>query len=478
MRLLGVTSSNMQSDQGWGKGDGTGPEYDFLAGPVFAIMSISSTLPVGYIVDKRWIGRETFLAISCFIWSVSTVLTGYSQKYWQIVVYRMISAMSTATAQPLCASIVSDFFPSKIKSSAMAIFNFGIYIGFSIAYGIGNWVSQDYSWRYAWFIFGYLGAALSILIYCLPKYKAPPMAKLEEIADIETPKQTMPSKIKSNISRGYGRKRGPPTEVSEADIDFSSTEMTENASNNNSKQSSFQSEIEETDIMEVEQRVTFKSVVAYYVKSPSLIILLIASLYRNCGGYVWGYQANNFLENEKGQSSKQIASWLGWIPAVAGSIGCLLGGALSDRLAAKYGKGSNDTQFIQSTVTIRIWVLVVASLISGPLAAGMLFLNPPYGYWSLFGMYFFSEMWIAITVTIVAELSPSYMKSTLLSIYYFVIAWAGFSPQLVTPIEKLVGYFWAIFILWPGIYASVSILFFAVIFTYKRDLRKTKAMDN
>ena len=473
MWLLAVTGSNMQTDQGWGSGDGTGSEYDFLAGPVFAVMSIISTLPVGYIVDKRWIGRETFLSISCFVWSASTVLTGYSEQYWQIVIYRMVSAMSTATAQPLCASIVSDFFPSKIRTSAMAIFNFGIYIGFSIVYGVGNWVSQEYSWRYAWFIFGYLGGAMSIMIFCLPQHK--PIVDFKEIPDVEKQQNEM------NATRGYGRKRGPQTQASEADIEFSSTELadvgphgTENGASNQS--STFQSE--ETDIIQIEQRVSFKSVIAYYMKTPSLIILLIASLYRNCGGYVWGYQGNNFLENEKGQTSNQIASWLGWIPAVSGSIGCLLGGALSDRLASKYGKGSNDTQFIQSTITIRIWVLVVASLISGPLAAGMLILDPPYGYWSLFCMYFFSEMWIAITVTIVAELSPDYMKSTLLSIYYFVIAWAGFSPQLVTPIEKLVGYFWAIFILWPGIYASVSILFLAVIFTYKRDLRKTRALDH
>lgn len=313
---------------------------------------------------------------------------------------------------------------------------------------------------------------MSILIFCLPKYKEP-IVDFKEIPDVEKQQEKM------NATRGYGRKRGQQTQASEADIDFSSTELADvgpqETENNVSHQSSFQSE--QTDIIEIE-RVSFKSVIAYYMKTPSLIILLIASLYRNCGGYVWGYQANNFLENEKGQSSNQIASWLGWIPAVSGSIGCLLGGALSDRLATKYGKGSNDTQFIQSTITIRIWVLVIASLISGPLAAGTLILDPPYGYWSLFCMYFFSEMWIAITVTIVAELSPAYMKSTLLSIYYFVIAWAGFSPQLVTPIEKLVGYFWAIFILWPGIYSSVAILFLAVIFTYKRDLRKTRALDS
>ena len=407
----------MQTDQRWGPGDGTGAEYDFLAGPVFATMSILCTLPTGYIADKQWISREHFLSLACFIWSGSTILTGYSAVYWQVVITRMISAMTTATAQPLCASIISDFYPSQVLTSAMAIFNFGIYVGFSITYGVGNYVSEQYSWRYAWYLFGAIGIVLSFIIFCLPKYR----------------RATTTPKMQPNGNAVHD------------------------------------SAIEE----HTDKEVDIQSVIKYYMKSPSLIILLIASLYRNCGGYVWGYQANNFLSIEKGQSEQEIAKWMGWIPAVAGSIGVLLGGALSDRLAFKYG---NDG--LSSTVTLRIWILVIASLISGPLAAGSVFLEPPYCYWSLFAMNFFSEMWICITVTIVAELSPSHLKSSLLSVYYFVIAFAGYSPLLVTPIANEVGYFWAIFILWPGIYTSVSLLFFLVIFTYQRDMRKGRAYSD
>eukprot|EP01083_Nonionella_stella_P205655 748713_1 len=224
----------------------------------------------------------------------------------------------------------------------MAIFNFGIYLGFSTAYGIGNYLTEQYSWRYAWYAFGYSGGAIALLIFCLPRYREP-IKPFREISDVDT--MDFP-RVK--------KRRGHKKQVSEADIDFSSNDIMDS---NGTAGSSFESDVDSfTGQLTAQQYVTIKSVIKYYAHSPSLFILLLASLYRNCGGYVWGYQANNFLENEKGQSSKQIASWLGWIPAVAGSMGCLFGGALSDRLATKYGKGSNDTQFIQSTVIIRIWV--------------------------------------------------------------------------------------------------------------------------
>lgn len=264
--------------------------------------------------------------------------------------------------------------------------------------------------------------------------------------------------------------------LSLTDVPFEETDFTE--SHRDHLSSTDRSDSEDTEIEQIQPtaHVSIPSVLGYYMKTPSLILLLIASLYRNSGGYVYGYQANNFLQNEKGQSREDIAAWMGWIPAVSGSIGCLLGGALSDRLATLYGRGENNEQFVRSTVTVRIWVLVFASLIAGPMAAGVLLLDVPYNYWSLFSMYFFSECWIAITTTVVIDLSPEHMKSTLLSVYYTVIAFGGLSPQLVTPLANEVGYFWCIMLLWPVCYGSVSLLFFAVIFTYKRDLQKSRVM--
>ena len=154
------------------------------------------------------------------------VLTGHSDQYWQVVMFRMIIAISTAAAQPLSCSILSDFFPSRmlsvlyrfinnysfsshpeIRASAMAIFNSGIYGGFSIAYGLGNFMTENYSWRWAWYTFGFIGGLISFLTFCLPPFKAS-IHTFPEIPSVET--QTLMARSR------FGRKRRHKQMESEA----------------------------------------------------------------------------------------------------------------------------------------------------------------------------------------------------------------------------------------------------------------------
>ena len=181
-------------------------------------------------------------------------------------------------------------------------------------------------------------------------------------------------------------------------------------------------------------------------------------------------------------------------------MGCFLGGLISDMFALKEVNSPNNSnsnnageptmshgytgmkmtksntinsKSHQNSIIIRLWILVIALILSFPCAAGILILNPPLCYWSYFLMYFVSEMWISVAVTLVLEFAPKHMRNTFLSVYYFTIALAGYAPLAVTPLQMaLNSYFWAIFIMFPFIYGTSAIWFFLVIFTYKRDLQK------
>eukprot|EP00483_Globobulimina_turgida_P007220 UN07234 len=128
---------------------------------------------------------------------------------------------------------------------------------------------------------------------------------------------------------------------------------------------------------------------------------------------------------------------------------------------------------IGNRVLLRICVLVIANLVSSPFAAGVILLQSPYCYLSLFAMYIFSEMWISVSVTLLIEFTPLNMRTHMLSIYYFSMGLAGFAPLFVTFVEEVIGsYKWSMLVLFPGIYGSCSVLFFCLIFTYRRDLNK------
>ena len=96
------------------------------------------------------------------------VLTGYATAYWQVVLCRVALAPLTSMSGPLCLALLSDFFPSQIRASACALWSLAIYIGFSGAYGAGNAVAQALGdWRYAWWLFGFLGVAWAAVVLCI-----------------------------------------------------------------------------------------------------------------------------------------------------------------------------------------------------------------------------------------------------------------------------------------------------------------------
>lgn len=73
---------------------------------------------------------------------------------------------------------------------------------------------------------------------------------------------------------------------------------------------------------------------------------------------------------------------MGWIPLVAGSVGAVFGGVISDRVVKN------------GTARDRLWVLILSQVCAAPFSAGALFLPVPYAYLSLIPGNIIGEMWV------------------------------------------------------------------------------------
>lgn len=82
---------------------------------------------------------------------------------------------------------------------------------------------------------------------------------------------------------------------------------------------------------------------------PGMLTLCIAGGVRNAGGYVWAYNTELFFK-KRGFDGDTINQFMSWIPLVAGSIGAVVGGIISDILVK--GRGPY----------MRIWVLIVSQV--------------------------------------------------------------------------------------------------------------------
>nr|CAH0100929.1 unnamed protein product [Daphnia galeata] len=208
---------------------------------------------------------------------------------------------------------------------------------------------------------------------------------------------------------------------------------------------------------------------------PSLLLLCIASSIRNAAGYVWAYNTQVYFEG-LGQTSIQIGTWMSWIPVVGGSIGVVFGGFISDRVVKRTGPHG------------RIWVLALSQIISSPFAAGVLFLEPPYCYFSLLPNYIIGEMWVGVALAVLVELVPADVRTTAVAAYFFIISNIGGNmPLLVPPVKKAfmnAGFGEVdslrntLYLFFPGEYILGALLFLVSLVVLHRDIEYIKQQQD
>jgi MFS family permease len=66
--------------------NGQGYQYQIVAGPVFILVYTFAGIFIGFAADKY--NRKIMLAVCLMWWSAMTLLTGFVQDYWQLVILR------------------------------------------------------------------------------------------------------------------------------------------------------------------------------------------------------------------------------------------------------------------------------------------------------------------------------------------------------------------------------------------------------
>ena len=69
----------------------------------------------------------------------------------------ILATHRAAGCTPFAVSIIGDYFPENLRGTAISIYYFGIYIGYSLAFAIGNSTVELLSWRWVFFVSGLIG---------------------------------------------------------------------------------------------------------------------------------------------------------------------------------------------------------------------------------------------------------------------------------------------------------------------------------
>jgi MFS transporter, DHA2 family, multidrug resistance protein len=158
----------------------------YMAGNLGATNDQSTWILTSYLVSNAivlpisgWFatmfGRKRFFMICLVIFTVSSLLCGIAPSLWAIILFRVLQGAGGGGLQPMAQAILADTFPPRQRGLAFALYGITTIVAPTIGPTLGGWITDNYSWRWIFFINLPVGIAAVLLVYRL--IEDPPWVK-------------------------------------------------------------------------------------------------------------------------------------------------------------------------------------------------------------------------------------------------------------------------------------------------------------
>jgi MFS transporter, Spinster family, sphingosine-1-phosphate transporter len=134
-----------------------------LLGSSFLFVYAIATLPLGVWADRSI--RKNIVALCVGIWSVATILTGFTRNFWQLFSVRAVLGIGEAGYAPASLSLLGDFFSKEKRARILSYWSAGTLLGTAIGLALGGLVAEFFGWQYAFFIVGVPGLIAAFLAW-------------------------------------------------------------------------------------------------------------------------------------------------------------------------------------------------------------------------------------------------------------------------------------------------------------------------
>ena len=134
----------------------------------YMIASAIATPLTGWLADTIGGRRLFIISVSTFI--IASMLCGFAQNLEQMVFFRILLGVFGAFMAPLSQSFMLDTTRPSRHATVMSIWSTGIMLGPVIGPFLGGWLTENWNWRFVFYINLPVGLiALIILITQLPE---------------------------------------------------------------------------------------------------------------------------------------------------------------------------------------------------------------------------------------------------------------------------------------------------------------------
>ncbi len=100
----------------------------------------------------KYFGRKRFLLSCIVLFTASSFICGMAATLGMLVLARVVQGVGGGALQPISQAILLESFPPEKRGMAMAAFALGVVVAPIIGPTLGGWLTDNYSWRWAFYI--------------------------------------------------------------------------------------------------------------------------------------------------------------------------------------------------------------------------------------------------------------------------------------------------------------------------------------
>jgi len=115
------------------------------------LVSNAIVLPIGAWASSV-IGRRNFFVLCIVIFTVSSFLCGAALSLPMLLLFRIMQGIGGGGMQPMAQAIMADSFEPQKRGQAFALYGLVAVLAPSIGPTLGGWITDNFSWRWIFFI--------------------------------------------------------------------------------------------------------------------------------------------------------------------------------------------------------------------------------------------------------------------------------------------------------------------------------------
>src|ERR1700680_3770656 len=135
----------------------------YIAGGLSAAVTDSEWVITSYLAANAiilpisgWLaahlGRRNYFLLSIAVFTISSGLCGLATSLNQLILFRVMQGLAGGGLQPCSQGILLDTFPPEKQGAAQTLFGVAALIAPVLGPTLGGWITDQYSWRWIFYI--------------------------------------------------------------------------------------------------------------------------------------------------------------------------------------------------------------------------------------------------------------------------------------------------------------------------------------